>query len=87
MLFVCLNEHTCALSCLKAQKNNLLDTIGIASFGGYPWLSLTAPNILFIQQPEEKMAEAAFALMAEAIVQPSTKTIKNKIFKARLFNA
>ncbi len=33
------------------------------------------------------MAEAAFALMAEAIVQPSTKTIKNKIFKARLFNA
>lgn len=75
------------LSYLKERQRPLLDTIGIASFGGYPWLSLTAPNILFIQQPEEKMAEAAFQLILEAIAQPSTKTIKNKIFKAKLFNA
>lgn len=74
------------LSYLRTQKNDLLDTIGIASFGGYPWMSLTVPNILFIQQPEEKMAEASFDLITEAILNPSTKTTKSKMFKAKLFN-
>jgi LacI family transcriptional regulator len=73
-----------ALSYLKAQTGRLLENTGIASFGGYPWLSLTAPNMLFIQQPEEKIARASFELLREAIFNPSDKNIKTLKFQAKL---
>jgi len=61
---------------LKNQKGNILDSLGIATFGGYPWLSISTPNIISIQQPEEEIAKASFDLLAEAISNPTSTEIK-----------
>ena len=71
-----------ALKYLKSQRGNLLDKIVIASFGGYPWLSLSATNMLFIEQPEEKMANASFDLLRNAIINPENNEIKALMFQA-----
>lgn len=66
-----------ALSFLQSQGDDLSAAMGIASFGGHPMLSIAAPNIISIQQPEEEMARAAFDLLAEAIHNPADAGIKS----------
>jgi LacI family transcriptional regulator len=73
-----------ALHYLKTFFPDLIDKIGIASFGGYPWLSFSAVNTLIIQQPEEKMAEASFGLLKEAIENPTNYSISALKFQAEL---
>jgi len=73
-----------ALNYLKTSNKELLPKIGIASFGGYPWLSLATPNALVIQQPEEKMAEASFNLLMENIKNPDSREIKTLKFQAEI---
>jgi LacI family transcriptional regulator len=73
-----------ALHYLKTSGTDSINRTGIASFGGYPWLSLAAPNALIIQQPEEKMAEASFGLLKEAIQNPANKNISALKFQAEL---
>lgn len=73
-----------ALNYLKTSNKELLPKIGIASFGGYPWLSLATPNALVIQQPEEKMAEASFNLLMENIKKPDSREIKTLMFQAEI---
>ncbi len=73
-----------ALHYLKTPGSDSINRTGIASFGGYPWLSLAAPNALIIQQPEEKMAEASFGLLKEAIQNPANKNISALKFQAEL---
>lgn len=73
-----------ALKYLKTQSGKILENTVIASFGGYPWLSLSAPNMLFIQQPEEKMANGSFELLRSAIINPENNEIKSLKFQASL---
>jgi LacI family transcriptional regulator len=72
------------LSYLKSSNERLLDTFGIASFGGDPWLSIAVPNIVSIQQPEERMAKASFDLLAKAIRNPSNTEIKAVKLQAKI---
>ena len=60
-----------ALNYIKHQPKLQQKQPGIASFGSYPWLSISLPNSLSIQQPEEKMAEASFSLLKKAVEHPS----------------
>lgn len=71
-----------ALDYFKRNKPRLLEEIGIASFGGNPWLSYVAPNALVIQQPEEKMANAAFELLNEAMNHSGNQEMKKMVFQA-----
>jgi LacI family transcriptional regulator len=73
-----------ALSYLKENKRDLVDKIGIASFGGFPFLSIASPNILSIQQPEESMANASFELLVKAISNPADTEIKEIKFQATI---
>lgn len=81
------DSHFLALGTMNYLKENmpkLLDNIGIASFGGFPWLSFCAPNTLVIQQPEEKMAIGSFDLLRSAILNPENNEIKTLKFQATL---
>jgi LacI family transcriptional regulator len=73
-----------ALNYLKSQNDSLLNTMGIASFGGFPLLSIAAPNSISIQQPEEEMAQASFELLAEAIRNPGKEGIKSVMLQASI---
>ncbi|MCA1744618.1 MAG: LacI family transcriptional regulator [Bacteroidales bacterium] len=72
------------LEYLKKRGDQLFEKMGIATFGGYPWLSYGAPNILFIQQPEDKIAKASFDLLVEHIVNPTQVKITALKFQATL---
>ena len=73
-----------AMSFLSSYRPELLTKTGIASFGLYPWMTASQPNVLSIQQPEEAMAEASFELINEAITKTSFEAAKSLKFKANL---
>ena len=73
-----------AMSFLSSYRPELLTKTGIASFGLYPWMTASQPNVLSIQQPEEAMAEASFELINEAITKTSFEAAKSLKFKAKL---
>lgn len=72
------------LQYLKKQGDRLLENTGIATFGGHPWLSISAANILFIQQPEDQIAKATFDLLMENIVHPTQVKTTALKFQATL---
>ena len=72
------------LNYLKAHKPEFLNSIGIASFGGFSRFFLFESNIIFIQQPEEKMAEASFNLLLDAMLNPTKNEVKSIMFQAEL---
>jgi len=69
---------------LKAQKGSLLDKIGLASFGGHPWLSFAAPTSISIQQPEGEMARVAFNLLIEAMENPEIVNFKTVMLQSTI---
>lgn len=71
-----------ALRYLKSQGDGVSAAIGMASFEGYPLLSIASPGIISIQQPEEEMARAAFHLLIEAIHGPAGADIQSVVLQA-----
>lgn len=75
-----------AINYLRTHHATLISNIGMACFGGYPWLTLSIPNLISIIQPEEQMAGAAFRLLIEAIEQQEVNNTKSLVFEANFYS-
>lgn len=72
-----------AMTCLLEQKISIPDEVAIASFSGTELSSMVYPQLTSVQQPLEKMGEAAAELALEKI-KDSTAPSRSVLMDAEL---
>lgn len=76
-----------ALAKIQELGLRVSENFGLAGFGGFPDLALVSKGVIFIQQPEKEMAEAAFSLLMEEILNKEKVNTKQiKTFQAEIID-